>query len=394
MRGIRFALLLAVSTVFWAGCESTPKKPKPKLTGDPLVDGENFIQNGPERDRVLWQYRTALAAMRQGKFEPAKHYLDDALARIQGIYGKNVEAKKARSYFREEARKTFIGEPYERSMAWYYRGILYWMDGEPDNARACFRSGQVMDSDTEEKQYSGDYILMDYLDGYISSRLGGDGADAIRRAETNAHLWKPPAFAIKANLLVFVDYGPPPTKFATGEYKEQLRFAGGRSPVVTAAVKLGDASGKAVPYDDLYYQASTRGGRVMDHVLANKAVFKKSTDIAGTVGIVSGAVMATSHNRDVQTAGLVVLGVGVATKIFSAATTPQADIRTWDNLPLYLSFVAFEVSAGSHTVIVDFMDNQSRVLAGQSKTVTVTVPEGASEKVIYVSDKSITPQNL
>ena len=132
----------------------------------------------------------------------------------------------------------------------------------------------------------------------------------------------------------------------------------------------------------------------MDHVLANKAVFKKSTDMAGTVGIISGAAMATSHTRDVQTAGLAVMGVGVVTKIFSAATTPEADVRTWDNLPLYLSFVAFEVTPGEHTLTVDFLDGQGRILAGQSKTATVNVPEGTQEKVIYVSDKSITPQTL
>ena len=40
-------------------------------------------------------------------------------------------AKKARSYFSEESKKIFQGEPYERVMAYYYRGILYWMDGEP-----------------------------------------------------------------------------------------------------------------------------------------------------------------------------------------------------------------------------------------------------------------------
>jgi len=234
---------------------------------------------------------------------------------------------------------------------------------------------------------------MDYLEGYISARLGGDGMDGFRRAETNAHLWRPPAFSLKANLLVFVDYGPGPTKFSAGDYREQLRFAGGRSPVVAATVTLNGATGKAVPYDDLYFQASTRGGRVMDHVLANKAVFKKSTDIAGTVGIVSGAVMATSHNRDVQTAGLAVLGAGVVAKIFSAATTPQADVRTWDNLPLYLSFVAFEVPAGEHTLTVDFLDDQGRAAAGQTRTVKVTVPEGR-EKVIYVSDRSSTPQSL
>ncbi|HKX61810.1 MAG TPA: hypothetical protein VJS65_08195, partial [Verrucomicrobiae bacterium] len=70
------AFLFCLCSVFWAGCSSSPKKEKPKLTGDPLVDGENFIQNGPERDRVLWQYRTALTALRQGKLDLSKQYLD------------------------------------------------------------------------------------------------------------------------------------------------------------------------------------------------------------------------------------------------------------------------------------------------------------------------------
>jgi hypothetical protein len=389
----RWRLALTLGLALLAGCSSTPKKARPTLTGDPLADGQQFIERGPEKDRVLWQYRTALVALRRGQFALARQFLDDAIARLQGIYGKDADARKARGYFHEEAKKTFIGEPYERSMAWFYRGLLFWMDGEPDNARACFRSGQLMDSDPEDKTYAGDYVLLDYLDGYISSKLGGDATAAFQRAETNSHLWKPPPFSPKANLLVFVDYGPGPTKFAAGEYREQLRFAGGKSPVVSATVRIGSAVGKAVPYDDLYFQASTRGGRVMDHVLANKAVFKKSTDIAGTAGIVSGAVLATSHDRDVQTAGLAVLGAGVVAKIFSSATTPQADVRTWDNLPLYLSFVAFEVPPGQHQVTVDFLDDKSRALPALKRTLTVNVPPDR-EKVIYVSDKSTTPQTL
>ena len=46
------------------------------------------------------------------------------------------------------------------------------------------------------------------------------------------------------------------------------------------------------PYDDLNFQATTRGGRVMDHILANKAVFKSATDTAGNVAIVGGAITA------------------------------------------------------------------------------------------------------
>ena len=38
------------------------------LTGNIMVDGPNAIANGPPRDRVLWEYRTAAAAMRQGNY--------------------------------------------------------------------------------------------------------------------------------------------------------------------------------------------------------------------------------------------------------------------------------------------------------------------------------------
>src|ERR1700690_4481 len=115
-----------------AGCATT--KHQVVLTGDIMVDAPNAIANGPPRDRVLWEYRLAAAAMRQSKYDLAKQNLDDALLTLGGIYGKDADAKKARSYFHAEAKKTFIGEPYERSMAYIYRAILYCCTGEPDNS--------------------------------------------------------------------------------------------------------------------------------------------------------------------------------------------------------------------------------------------------------------------
>ena len=163
----------------FAGCATDPYQ-KVHLTGQPLVDAPVAIAQGPPRDKVLWQYRGGLAALREGNYGLAKTYLDDAVTRISNLYGPDAAAKKARGLFNEEAKKTFLGEPYERVMAFYYRGILYWHDGEADNARACFRTGLLLDSDPEDKKYAGDYVLLDYLDGYITSRLGGDGADAIK----------------------------------------------------------------------------------------------------------------------------------------------------------------------------------------------------------------------
>ena len=160
--------VLAAAGVMLAGCATQPGR-QVVLTGNLMIDGPTEIAYGPPRDKVLWEYRTAAAAMCQARFDLAKQYLDDGLTRLQGIFGPDANARKARGYFHAEAKKTFIGEPYERSMAYIYRGILYWMDGEPDNARACFRSAEFEDSDTENRAYAGDWVLPDYLDGLATT---------------------------------------------------------------------------------------------------------------------------------------------------------------------------------------------------------------------------------
>ncbi len=386
---------LAAAVTLLAGCASTEKKPAFTPTGNLMVDGTNAIANGPKKDKVLWEYRTAAAMMRHADFASARQYLDDALTTLQGIYGSDPTAKKARGYFHAESKKTFIGEPYERSMAYIYRGIIYWMDGEPDNARACFRSAELEDSDTQNHEYAGDWVLPDYLDGLATAKLGGDGSDAFKRAQSDAKNLKLPEYNPKANLLIFMEFGPGPAKYATGEYAQELRFSVGASPVSQAEVRVDATQFPVAPTDDVWFQASTRGGRVMDHILGNKAVFKSATDTAGNVALIGGlgtAVM--SHDRTAQEVGLGVALAGLVSKAVSAATTPEADTRAWDNLPRYLSFASLAVPPGVHTVTVDFKDTAGQVLPNFRKTLTVTVPADRKDKVIFVSDQSSTPQTL
>jgi len=340
--------------VLSVGCATTQSDQGWQRTGDPVVDGKAAIEHGPKRDRVLWEYRAAAAAMRRGQFAEAKPLLDDALVTLGGIYGPDKAARRARGYFSPETKKTFIGEPYERVMAYYYRGILYWFDGELDNARACFRSAQIMDSDAENKSYASDYVLLDYLDGLATPRLGGDGSDA------------------------------------TGQYGEELRLRPGYSAVRSVQIKVDGQTIRAEPYDDLTFQATTRGGRVMDHVLANKAVFKTATDTAGTAAIISGAILAGQQDRHsvADEVGVGLLAAGVITKIFSAATTPAADTRAWDNLPQYLSFASTQFRAGAHTVTVEFLDAGGRPMANLTRTVTINVSDPAWDTVVFVSDKN------
>ena len=391
----RVVILIAlVAMLVLSGCASTPTH-HDALTGDILVDGPRMISEGPPRDKVLWQYRTASAAMRRGQFDIAKPLLDDALLTLGGVYGKDTEARKARGLFNKEARKTFIGEPYERSMAYFYRGVLYWRDGELDNARACFRSAEFEDSDAEKSEYKGDWVLPDYLDGLATTKLSGDGSDAFKRAKSVAKNINLPDYNPQANVLFILEYGPGPEKYGGGQYDEQLRFRTRGSPVLSAQLKMDSINLQVAPCDDLNFQATTRGGRVMDHVLANKAVFKGTTDTIGDAAIISGAILAGGrHGRRNSSADEVGAGLmlaGVASKLISAATTPEADVRAWDNLPQFISFASLKISPGEHVVTVEFNDASGNANSKLTKTITVNVPADR-DKVVFVSDSSTTPQ--
>lgn len=377
--------------LFFTGCVTQTRVVH--LTGNIMVDGPNAITNGPPQDKVLWQYRTAAAAMRRGQFDYAKQLLDDALLTTGGI-STDKSARLARSYFHPESRKTFIGEPYERVMAYYYRGILYWMDGEPDNARACFRSAAIQDADTDNHEYAADYVLLDYLDGLASAKLAGDAADAFKRADQEARLAKPPRVDVKANVLCFVECGMGPYKYATGRYREELRFGVQPSPAASAEIEVDGQRISAAPCDDLYFQATTRGGRVMDHVLGNKAAFKTTTDVVGKTAIIGGAVAASQRDRTSQEVGLGLIAAGLVSEIISGATTPAADLRAWTNLPRYLSFASLSLAPGAHVAKIEFLDQAGHVLPNLTKTITINVPADGKDKVVYISDKSTTPQTV
>jgi hypothetical protein len=376
-------------------CGCVTKVKEIQLTGDIMVDGPRAIAEGPAKDKVLWEYRVAAGAMRLDDDAEAKKMLDDALLTLDGIYGKDPNAKKARSYFHSESKKTFIGEPYERVMAYYYRGILYWMDGEPDNARACFRTGQLEDSSTNG-EYAGDYVLLDYLDGLVSTKLGQDGLGAYKRATNNCKtIQPPPPYNSKANVLFFLEYGPGVRKYATGRYHEELRFLVPPSPVYSAMITVNNQTITVGFYDDLGFQATTRGGRVMDHVLANKAIFKDVTGGVGNAAILGGALTAAaSRNSTGQEVGLGVLAAGLILEGVSASTHPAADIRTWDNLPRFLSFAAVQLPPGQYPATVEFRDRNGYTIPNLTKTLTINVTADNRDKIVFVSDRSRTPQTL
>ncbi len=407
--------LLAMSTAVLltlAGCETMPAPPARRpvaRTGDPLIDGNADLAIAPDKDRVMLEYRLGLTALRMGNFDLAKAKFDDAITRIGGlISGPADAAKRSRGLFTAEREKIFIGEPYERVMAFYYRGLLYWRDGEPDNARACFRSGQLLDTDAESDTYKSDYVLLDYLDGLASAKLAADGSDALARAQKLTKNKLPP-YEAQGNVLLFAEFGRGPRKYAAGENGELLRFRTEPSRIRSASLSVLEQSVHFLPWDNVNFQAVTRGGRVMDHVLGNKAVFKKTTETIGDIALVGAAVAANNINQEkrrvvtdekgrkrvvierdksdgAETAAIALGVIGIFSKIAAAATKTNADVRMWDNLPQYLSFGSLQLPAGDHAAILQFYDANGQAVPDLTRRLTISVADPAKDTVVILSE--------
>ncbi len=384
---LRLGAAALVGALLFAGCASTPSAPPFVATGDPVVDGNARLLAAAPQDRPLWECRIGLEALRRGDWTEARDKLDRAILAQGGILGPRADAAQARSLFHREDRKLFVGEPYERALVYFYRAILYWMDGEPDNARACYHTAQLLDASAEEA-HRGDWVLPDFLAALASAKLQLDWAESLLRAQQNYHGTLPPLDPA-ANVLVFVEFGRGPRKYAGGEYGEVLHFQPGTALARTAVLRIDDRVVRMGPIDDVSYQATTRGGRVMDQILDNKAEFKATADNVGDAALVGAAISAyqpRSHRSDGLTAGLA--AVGVLSKLVAAATTPEADTRCWDNLPNNLGFAALKLPPGEYAATVEFLAGDGRAGPVALRSLRFVVPNAPNGAVLLVSELS------
>lgn len=365
----------------WAGCQAPAILHAPKYSGDLILEGQRIIAQAPHRDKNLWRFRVAMAALKEQRYDEAKALLDAALPPAGTILQGGPLARRARGLFSLESGKVFYGEPHERSMGWFYRGLLYWRDGEPDNARACFRTAQLFDAAAASAD-RGDWVLMDFLDGYATAKLGGDGSAALARARKSAP--DLPDFDTAANVLVFLQFGYGPVKRTGGDVGEGLSYGGGYSQTQMAVVRAGGRGQSAPALDNLTRQATTRGRRQFDLTLAQKAAAKKNGDAIGDIGFFPGLILTQPDStRDL---GLGLLGAGLVGKALGGTIKPSADTRSWNNLPQHLAFAALLLPAGPQVLKIDFHDARGNLIPSLRRRLTLNV-KTKGDTVVFVADK-------
>lgn len=336
---------VALSVVLAVGCGSTGptqyqalqlnQQEQQDVNSQPAYLQTSFqkLYKEGRRNEVLNRVEIGTKAFYRGDLDIARENFDIALAQIETVYANNESAHKARSLWYEEGSKDFKGEPYERSMAYYYRGLIYLADGEFDNARASFLSALMQDAFAEEEQNSSDFATMLFLAGWSAQQMGNP--ELAQQAYDEYRLLRPesPLPAADDNVLIIAETGKSPRKLADGMGHYELVFRRGKN---FDDVYADYNDERLTPLSDIYWQASSRGGRPVDAIVEGKARFKRVNEKMGEtladLGVATRVFSPALGGDAAQVSNILTLA-GVAQMAIGANAKPRADTRYWSNLP-------------------------------------------------------------
>jgi len=341
-----------------SACASLPDPVERFYRGDYEGAAAGFAERAHAVDRsfALHQNDYATAALCAGDLRDARRAFLEA-GQVMGNFDGSATRELA-ALIGSESLKVWKGDPYEKAMNSFYAGLLFFRDGQYDNALAGCKNGLLADGDSKDENAQSDFTLLHLMEGLCQRRLGRPDeaarAFALARASlegrsSNAGL--EPVIRGDWNTVLVIGLGAGPVKYRDGPHGSWARFAPAGYPERAVRVSVdGAAPTAAAQAADLFFQASTRGGRPMDHILAGKAVLKDALLASGTVLLASG--LETPHSG--QSNALVIAG-GVALLV-GALLTPQADVRHWETLPGEVHLWAGWLEPGTHTLRLEFED--------------------------------------
>lgn len=329
----------------------------------------NDDQGAALNNRVKHAMESGTLAFLSGERAMAEALFTAASQEIDTIYSDHPDAVAARSNFVPEMSKPFKGDPYERAMVNYYLGLIDLYRGDWDNARASFRNALFQDTMSASEAYQSDMAAMEYLVGWTLHCEGRK--DEAQEHFTRATQWRPaltPPSPSDTALLI-AETGNAPLKRNAGEWGEVLQYRPNEAvPAVQVVFRAADNDYSAVLAEDLYWQASTRGGAAIDGIRQGKASFRSNTD---EVTNVAKAVRNTSLEMGAAMGGdggVIALGIGLVAGVVGLVgeqvaknTETQADSRAWESLPAFIHLASAPALAGA-PVQAGFYDQNGNFL--------------------------------
>lgn len=394
-------ILTVVSIIVVAGCTSRQTFIRETINDAdrqaieskyPAELQQNFIDliEEGERNAVLNYMRLGKKAYSIGYTDIAQDSFLKATAGIEKVYGYDQKSADVRSLWIEEGAKDFKGEPYERVMAFFYQGLVFIEEGDYENARASFKAGQLQDAFAEEEQNRCDFALLMYLEGWCSLAL--NDPELAKQSFSEVLVLRPKTKIPKQsdNLLVLVETGTSPRKVADGPGHSELKFRRGRNfkeRYVELSVNGGNFS-KAVPIEDIYYQAATRGGREVDKIVQGKAKFRSNaiqmgstlSDIGSTTVVV--APLFDSAGNAALVGGAIGL-VGVTSMAMGQSSRPHADTRYWNTLPDIYHLMSVSARPGSCSITVRYLDKDMNKIKEITKQIIIP-PLAEGPKMVWL----------
>lgn len=374
--------------------------PMPAIPMDAFVDGdlgrvatvlEGELKDGAAENQALVHNILGECRLLEGDKEAAFRHFDVA-GRIMGNWftsgGETFSAIVG-----SEGSKTYKGDPYEKGMNAFYLALCYLWRGEPDNARAALKRGILADAEVGDERYQADNAMLFWLAGRMSRLMGmpedaegffGEAAEANTfavahgsRGDAGAGILREPA---RGNLVLLIECGLGPEKYAAGDTGELARFRPRWHPARTARVLLdGEPHGPSTVLCDVDYQARTLGGTAMEGIRKGKAVFKQTSLVAGQT-----LLYVAASQRDSDKARTTAI-VGGGLLLLGVLTSTEADVRHWATLPSSVEVVCLDAPPGRHDLAIEFLGDNGEALPALRQEWSIDVPPDSESYYLFRS---------
>ena len=307
-----------------------------------------------EADVTMHRLNLCSVLLLEGKKDEAHRELQNAREELELMFDPDSQALKL---LHGEREKFFKGDGYERSTLYAFLALSFMERGDFVKALKCVQCGILADSDAEHATYRADYALLPYI-GYVAAKKAGD--NWRQEAQKYDRLVKELTGAVPSSselpsaiLVIWVGRGA--DRSLGGEFDEKrfVRKGSSKGSLDSIVIRDNKVETMSVPdLADLNFQATTRGGRLMDHVLDSKATAKRGLIASGNALLAFGAgcikAGLASGRTEAAIAMLAVggacVGLGYPTHLFGMAVNSQADDRCWQTLPGRLVVVPLNIS--------------------------------------------------